>query len=251
MTEASITIEDLGENLKVAHISGQLDESNVDEKIQEIYKVIEQFPQGLNLIFDLENLEYMNSKSIGYITDLYGKITESGGQVAIASAKPNIVDILQVVGLTQLISTYESIQVAQQNIKGNATTPPQAQTPAPAEAPTSVETPQTSTPTTTPEQVEQTSAPSPETPANDIAVTTPAPQESAQTTETMVQAPMEEAQNTAPTPTPIPTPTPQEPMETPQTITPPATPAAPEQTSPNSEQAPTEGSNEDGTYKFG
>lgn len=117
MTQATITVEDAqstkpNEVIKIVHISGQLDESNVDEKIQEIYKIVEANPKGLNLVFDMEHLEYMNSKSIGYLTDLYGKISEASGQVAIAKAQPNILDILQVVGLTQLIKTFGTVDEA-------------------------------------------------------------------------------------------------------------------------------------------
>ena len=117
MTEATITMEDYQapntENIiKIANVSGQLDESNVDEKIKEIYKVLEQIPTGLKLVLNLENLNYMNSKSIGYVTDLYGKITKGSGLVVIASAKANIIDILQVVGLTQLLKTFDSLDDA-------------------------------------------------------------------------------------------------------------------------------------------
>ena len=117
MTQANIVIEDLSSPspekiMKIVHISGQLDESNIDEKIQEVYKIVEANPKNLHLIFDLENLEYLNSKSIGYLTDLYGKITDSTGQVVIAKARPNILDILNVVGLTQLIKTFDSVEEA-------------------------------------------------------------------------------------------------------------------------------------------
>lgn len=124
MTEATITIEDLAGStklIKIVHVSGQLDESNIDEKIKDVYKLVEANPKGLNLLFDLENLEYMNSKSIGYMTDLYGKITETGGQVVIAKAKPNIIDILQVVGLTQLIKTFDNTPDAQNYLQNTTT----------------------------------------------------------------------------------------------------------------------------------
>ena len=117
MTEANITIQELEPHLKVAHISGQLDESNIDEKIQVIYKAIEKDPIHLGLIFDLSELTYMNSKSIGYMTDIYGKIADNNGKVVIANAKPNIADILEVVGLTQLITIYESQELAKLKIK--------------------------------------------------------------------------------------------------------------------------------------
>jgi len=117
MTQINITIEDIqvstpGQVAKLVKFQGQLDESNVDEKAKLIYAVIEQAPQNLHLLMDFEELEYMNSKSIGYLTDWYGKITEGNGKIVIAKAKSNILDILEVVGLTQLISCYPTIDEA-------------------------------------------------------------------------------------------------------------------------------------------
>lgn len=115
-TPVTLTIEDVQGDpallLKIIKISGQLDESNVDEEAKKVYELIEQNPTKLNLILDLEELEYMNSKSIGYLTDWYGKVYENGGKVIIAKAKPNILDILEVVGLTQLIKNFPTIEEA-------------------------------------------------------------------------------------------------------------------------------------------
>jgi anti-anti-sigma factor len=115
MTQVQITTEDVaaeGKTVKLVHIVGQLDESNVDDQAKNIYQIIEAVPQGLNLIFDFAGLEYMNSKSIGYLTDWYSKVSASGGKVVIAAARENILDILQVVGLTQLVSAYASVEEA-------------------------------------------------------------------------------------------------------------------------------------------
>jgi len=117
MTQATITVEDIpvsteGVTAKLVKFAGQLDESNVDEKAKEIYVVLEAHPQNLYLLFDFEDLEYMNSKSIGYLTDWYGKVSEGGGKIAIAKSRSNILDILQVVGLTQLINCYATIDEA-------------------------------------------------------------------------------------------------------------------------------------------
>lgn len=116
MTQATITFEDVqadgDKKIKIIKIAGQLDESNVDDEAKKIYEVIEGGGAGLSLIFDFGELEYMNSKSIGYLTDWYSKVSGNGGKVVVAQAKSNIVDILQVVGLTQLISTYPSIEEA-------------------------------------------------------------------------------------------------------------------------------------------
>lgn len=117
MAQIIVTVEDVpsgspDKKVKLLKFAGQLDESNVDEKAKEIYDFINATPQGLWLIFDFEKLEYMNSKSIGYLTDWYTKLTEKKGGIVIANARPNILDILQVVGLTQLISCVATIDEA-------------------------------------------------------------------------------------------------------------------------------------------
>ncbi len=117
MTYANITTEDLASDqadkvAKIVKISGQLDESNVDEQSKVIYQLIEANPKSLHLVFDFSELEYLNSKAIGYLTDWYGKISAEGGKIAIAMAQENIVDILQVVGLTQLITCHGSLDEA-------------------------------------------------------------------------------------------------------------------------------------------
>ncbi len=199
MTEASIQIEDLqiaGKVAKLVKIVGQLDESNVDEKIQEIYKVVEANPSGLNLIFDIEGLQYMNSKSIGYLTDLYGKITETGGKVVITQAKPNILDILQVVGLTQLIKTVTTKDEAMAEINGQAPAMPVA-TPV-QEAPAPVVIPQPVAPVTpaaTPAPTMTIAEPPLSAPAveTQVAPATPAPAVPLTTPTPVVEAPVQAA----------------------------------------------------------
>lgn len=117
MAQIIVTTEDLAstspdKKVKLLKFTGQLDESNVDEKAKEIYDIISSIPQGLFLIFDFEKLEYMNSKSIGYLTDWYTKLNEKKGGIIVANARPNILDILQVVGLTQLINCVGTVDEA-------------------------------------------------------------------------------------------------------------------------------------------
>lgn len=116
-TPVQITIEDVsgapaGMTVKMVHIVGQLDESNVDDQAKSIYQILEQTPQNLRLIFDLGGLEYMNSKSIGYLTDWYSKASANGGKIVLAAPRENIIDILQVVGLTQLVNVYPTLDEA-------------------------------------------------------------------------------------------------------------------------------------------
>lgn len=117
MAQIITTVEDIvssspDKKVKLIKFTGQLDESNVDDKAKEIYEIINVTPQSLFLIFDFEKLEYMNSKSIGYLTDWYTKLNEKKGGIIVANARPNILDILQVVGLTQLINCVGTVDEA-------------------------------------------------------------------------------------------------------------------------------------------
>lgn len=117
MTAITITTEklvtaDKNKDVRIIKFAGQLDESNVDENAKTIYKIVQDGGDGLSLIFDFAKLEYMNSKAIGYLTDWYGKVTAKKGKIVIAQAKSNIMDILQVVGLTQLIDAFATIDEA-------------------------------------------------------------------------------------------------------------------------------------------
>ena len=114
MAEIQTTLQDLtldGKTAKVIAFAGQLDETNVDGEAKKIYQVIEEMAEP-HLILDLENLTYMNSKSIGYVTDWYSRTAAKNGRIVIARPRPNILDILKVVGITQIIPILETIEEA-------------------------------------------------------------------------------------------------------------------------------------------
>lgn len=100
------------QTVKVITLAGQLDESNVDNFAPSVYQLIEQNPAGTNYILDIENLTYMNSKSIGYISDWYGKIASKQGKLLIAKPMANIKDILNVVGLDKVIPIAQTLEEA-------------------------------------------------------------------------------------------------------------------------------------------
>jgi anti-anti-sigma factor len=114
MTEVQILKEDFAENSIVVSIIGQMDESNVDSSAPKIYEYIENLSEDCVVIFNFAGLEYMNSKSIGYTTDFYNKIIEKKGKMIIAESQPQIFDILQVVGLTQVIPFLDTVNEAKE-----------------------------------------------------------------------------------------------------------------------------------------
>ncbi len=109
---SDVALEGSDKTVKQVAFIGQLDESNVDDQAKKVYELLEALPEKSALIFDFAGLEYMNSRSIGYLTDWYSKMTEKGGKLVITQVRDNIEDILKVVGLTQIIEFYISTEEA-------------------------------------------------------------------------------------------------------------------------------------------
>ncbi|MBN2087665.1 STAS domain-containing protein [Candidatus Peregrinibacteria bacterium] len=131
MAQVNISFQDIdqaGKMIKLIGFEGQLDETNVDSEAKKIYQVITEMAEP-NILLDFAGLEYMNSKSIGYLTDWYSQVTAKNGKIVIARPRANILDILKVVGITQIIDTLENLDEAKAAFSGAA---PSEATPAPA-----------------------------------------------------------------------------------------------------------------------
>ena len=67
---------------------------------------------GKKIIFNLANLKYLNSKSIWYIADIYSNIEESEGQMYISNCDEGVKDVLELVGITTIIPTVDTVTEA-------------------------------------------------------------------------------------------------------------------------------------------
>jgi len=99
-------------------IAWDLDETNADKTFNWIYKEIEDF-SGNKIIFDLEKLKYLNSKSIWYIADIYSTIEEKDWLMNITSCDEWVKDILELVWLTTIIPTFDTLDEWLTNIKNS------------------------------------------------------------------------------------------------------------------------------------
>ncbi len=98
---------------------GELDESNVDHHAETMYEAIRLVKHGTYFIFEGSGLGYINSKAIGYLTDWYNKLNEKGGKIILIKLKPTIFDILDVVGITQIIPVYKNLDEAERELLKN------------------------------------------------------------------------------------------------------------------------------------
>jgi len=94
-------------NYQKVIVRGEIDRDTIAqlrEGMEQIIPVLE----SNTLILDLENLAFINSEGIGYLTDVYNRLSGSGKNIAILKASARIMDIFQLVGINQIIPCYTS-----------------------------------------------------------------------------------------------------------------------------------------------
>jgi len=92
--------------ITVFEFSGELDETNADKTFTSIYEEIGDF-SGKKIVFNLTNLKYLNSKSIGYIADVFSNIEDNDGKMYISNCDEGVKDVLELVGITTIIPTVD------------------------------------------------------------------------------------------------------------------------------------------------
>lgn len=112
-TQVTLTIQPVENNaaFRLIALRGQIDESNLAELKDSVDPLIEDASVEA-LLFHFQDLEFINSRVIGYFLSLYSKMNEMEKSLAIVEANPNIMEILSLVGLTTLINHYDTLAEA-------------------------------------------------------------------------------------------------------------------------------------------
>jgi anti-anti-sigma factor len=90
----------------IFEFSGELDETNADKTFKKIYDDIGDFVWK-KIIFNMAGLKYLNSKSIGYIADVFSNIEDNNGKMYISNCSEWVKDILELVWITTIIPTVD------------------------------------------------------------------------------------------------------------------------------------------------
>ena len=89
----------------------ELDETNADKTFNQIYTDIWGF-EDKKIIFNMAWLKYLNSKSIGYIADVYSNIDDNDGEMYITNCDESVKDVLELVGITNIVPTVDTVEEA-------------------------------------------------------------------------------------------------------------------------------------------
>jgi anti-anti-sigma factor len=112
-TTANITINSLEGNntVKVIHVAGELDETNLPQFEAAIAPLMEDLSVKV-FIFNFMELKFINSKVIGYFAYLYTTLSKDKRRIIFASYNQTIHDILTLVGLDKLVESAPTLDIA-------------------------------------------------------------------------------------------------------------------------------------------
>ena len=99
------------EDIMIFDFNGELDETNTDKTFTGIYDTIGDF-SGKKILFNMTWLKYLNSKSIGYIADVFSNLEEKNGKMHISNCDEGVKDVLELVGITTIIPTVDTEEQA-------------------------------------------------------------------------------------------------------------------------------------------
>lgn len=95
----------------IFEFNGELDETNADKTFSSVNNEIGNF-SNRKLILNLAGLKYLNSKSIGYIADIFSNIEEGEGEMYISNCDDGVKDVLELVGITTIVPTVDTVEEA-------------------------------------------------------------------------------------------------------------------------------------------
>ena len=111
LTQLEVKKSSTNTGVKIFSFHGELDETNVDTTFPNIINDIGDFT-GTKTLFNLAELTYLNSKSIGYIADIAQRTEDGKWKFALCTLRDEVRDTLDLVGITSIIPVYDTEEVA-------------------------------------------------------------------------------------------------------------------------------------------
>ena len=105
-----------GEETAVLSLIGEVDVANAGQVKEAALKLVSDGAK--RLVVNLNGTEYMDSSGLGILVGLLKRLKESGGQMALAAARPRVKRLFEITGLTQVFALCEDVAAALKEVRG-------------------------------------------------------------------------------------------------------------------------------------
>ena len=97
-------------NYLVVAVMGDVDMSLTDSLRKDVDQALAEHNVN-RLVFDLAEVDFIDSSGLGVILGRYKRVTAKGGKVYLAGAKPQVKKVLELSGLPRLMELYPSVDL--------------------------------------------------------------------------------------------------------------------------------------------
>lgn len=87
---------------------GEFDETNVDAQFEIIHNFLDPLDERKYVLFDLTEVDYVNSKFIGFVASISNQLEEHGGRLILVGTE-KIRDTLEICGIHQIIEIFDDM----------------------------------------------------------------------------------------------------------------------------------------------
>jgi len=112
MTELTAAITDGPSTaVKVVALTGEMDESSVESLKVQMDPILTDM-NVKTVLFNLTQLEFINSKGIGYLVSVHTHLSKDQRSMILAGANEAVMDVISLVGLTSIIKYFNTVEEA-------------------------------------------------------------------------------------------------------------------------------------------
>ena len=104
------------ENVYIVHFQGAFDGS-IKEPLAELEKLIQEATSKTNMVFDLKDLDYLNSYAIGQIVTWHNHLVKNEGTILVAGPSKNVEDIFNIIGISNLFKIFPDVESAASSLR--------------------------------------------------------------------------------------------------------------------------------------
>ena len=95
---------------------GSLDKAGLTEVRDQIEEVTEAVRDEQYLVFNFENLEFINSESIGFLLMIHTRFVKKDKKLVIVDAVDHVKDVLEVIGMLKIVEYHPTLEEFERNI---------------------------------------------------------------------------------------------------------------------------------------
>lgn len=103
-----IDVPNTNEGYQVVKFDGEFDKAGHGEIRQKLETCVENFALK-SLIFDLQNLKFINSEGIGYLMELHAHLVKRGRRLVIVGPNAHVKDVFETIGLMEVIKIFPDL----------------------------------------------------------------------------------------------------------------------------------------------